>query len=169
MNKKLLAVAVAGALAAPGLALAQSSVTISGIFKISLDNIRIGSPAAARLGQNTSETRVADDSSRIIFNVTEDLGGGLAAIAQLDNRFQPDTGGIAASGNTWVGLRSKAMGTLTLGRNDLHYFGRESNLTVRGSLKGDSISILSYMQDGTFPPAPCRTAWPASASCPSAP
>src|SRR3954466_10577020 len=46
MKKKLLAVAVAGALAAPGLALAQSSVTISGIFKMSLDNVRIGSPTA---------------------------------------------------------------------------------------------------------------------------
>lgn len=157
MNKKLLAVAVAGALAAPGFALAQSSVTISGIFKISLDNIRIGSPGAARLGQNTSETRVADDSSRIIFNVTEDLGGGLAAIAQMDVRFQPDTGGIAANGNTFVGLRSKSMGTLTMGRNDLHYFGRESNLTVRGSLKGDSISILSYMQDGTAIAGATRT------------
>ena len=41
MNKKLLVVAVAGALAAPGVALAQSSVTISGIFKASLENIRM--------------------------------------------------------------------------------------------------------------------------------
>ena len=40
MNKKLMAVAVAGALAAPGVAFAQaSSVTISGIFKVGADNI----------------------------------------------------------------------------------------------------------------------------------
>jgi len=161
MNKKLLAVAVAGALAAPGLALAQSSVTISGVFKISLDNVRINSPAASRAGQNTNETRVADDSSRIIFNVTEDLGGGLAAIMQLDVRVPLDTGGaggvFAGNGNTWVGLKSKSLGSLTLGRNDLHYFGRESNLTVRGSLKGDSISLLSYMQDGTAIAGATRT------------
>ena len=65
MNKKLLVVAVAGALAAPGLAMAQSSVTISGIFKASLENIKIGAPAAARAGLNTTENRIADDSSRI--------------------------------------------------------------------------------------------------------
>ena len=80
MNKKLLVVAVAGALAAPGVALAQSSVTISGIFKVSLENIRLSGISAARTtaGTNTSENRVADDSSRILFNVVEDLGGGLA-------------------------------------------------------------------------------------------
>ena len=39
MNKKLMAVAVASALAAPGLALAQSSVTISGYVKVGLDNV----------------------------------------------------------------------------------------------------------------------------------
>ena len=36
MNKKLMAVAVAGALAAPGLALAQASVTISGFVKVAV-------------------------------------------------------------------------------------------------------------------------------------
>ena len=76
MNKKLLVVAVAGALAAPGVALAQSSVTISGIFKVSLENIRIGSKVALT---NSSENRIADDSSRILFNVVEDLGGGMKA------------------------------------------------------------------------------------------
>ena len=158
MNKKLLAVAVAGALAAPGIALAQSSVTISGVFKISLDNIRIGSPAAGRpAGSNTSETRVVDVSSRLIFNIPEDLGGGLAAIAQLDVRVPLDTGALTGTGNDFVGLRSKSLGTLTLGRNDLHYFGRESNLTVRGSLKGDSISLLAFMQDGTAIAGATRT------------
>ncbi|MEO7157049.1 MAG: porin, partial [Vicinamibacterales bacterium] len=144
MKKKLLAVAVAGALAAPGLALAQSSVTISGIFKVSLDNQRIGSPVAARAGTNTSETRIADDSSRVIFNVVEDLGGGLQAIAQLDWRIQFDQGQDAISGNNHVGLRSKSMGRIFVGRQDLHYFNRESNLTdLAGSLKADSISLLA--------------------------
>ena len=76
MNKKLLAVAVAGALAAPGLAMAQSSVTISGILKGSFDNFGISNAATSRTG-NLSEMRVSDHSSRIIFNVTVDLGGGM--------------------------------------------------------------------------------------------
>ncbi len=151
MKKKLLAVAVAGALAAPGLALAQSSVTISGIFKTSLENISIGSPSAARaVGAKNKENRLADDSSRIIFNVVEDLGGGLAAVGQIDIRFNSETGaGMTHSGNTHVGLRSKSMGRIIFGRQDVHYGGRESNMTdLAGSLGSDSISILSFAGGG---------------------
>ena len=146
MKKKLLAVAVAGALAAPGLALAQSSVTISGIFKVSLDNQRIGS--YTRAGRN-SENRIADDSSRVLFNVVEDLGGGLQAIAQLDWRIVFDQGADNIGGNNHVGLRSKTLGRIFVGRQDLHYFNRESNLTdLAGSLKADSISLLAYAGGG---------------------
>ena len=151
MNKKLLVVAVAGALAAPGLALAQSSVTISGIFKASLENLRIGSPNAPRAGLNTTENRVADDSSRIIFNVVEDLGGGLQAIGQADLRMPIASGNfIAMSGNTHVGLRSASLGRIFVGRQDVHYGNTESSLSaLAGDLRGDSISLQAYMRDGT--------------------
>lgn len=138
MNKKLMVVAVAGALAAPGLAFAQaSSVTISGKFSVGLDQVSYsratptttGVAQATRLG-NQSETRVSDNSSRIIFGIREDLGNGLAAVAQLDQRFNPATlgsptgtayAGVTGGGNTWVGLQSKSWGKLTFGRHDLHY------------------------------------------------
>jgi GBP family porin len=150
MKKKLLAVAVAGALAAPGVALAQSSVTISGIFKVSLENLRIGSPAAGRAGLNTTENRVADDSSRILFNVVEDLGGGLQAIGQVDLRIPMASGNlVGASGNTHVGLRSASLGRVIIGRQDVHYGNTESDLTVlAGDLRADSISLLAYMANG---------------------
>lgn len=149
MKKKLLAVAVAGALAAPGVAMAQSSVTISGIFKTSLESIKIGSPGVARAGLNTSESRLADDSSRILFNVKEDLGGGLAAIGQIDMRFNLESGALAASGNTHVGLDSKSLGKFIVGRQDLHYYNRESNLTnLAGSLRADSVSLLAFAGGG---------------------
>lgn len=150
MKKKLLAVAVAGALAAPGLAMAQSSVTISGIFKASLENIRIGSKVAAT---NATESRIADDSSRIIFNVKEDLGGGLAAIGQIDVRFNISSGvagSTAASGNTHVGLLSNSLGKFIVGRQDVHYFNNESSLTaLAGDLRADSISLMSSAGGGT--------------------
>jgi len=151
MNKKLLAVAVAGALAAPGVALAQSSVTISGFIKMSVESLKIGSAAAARAGLNTSQGRLVDDSSRIQFNVVEDLGGGLRAIAQIDWRIAPDSGFESATsggafGNNHVGLQSKAWGRLFVGRQDLHYGLRESYLTVKGDLKADSISLISFIQ-----------------------
>jgi predicted porin len=145
MNKKLLAVAVAGALAAPGIALAQSSVTISGNLKMSLQQYKLSNASAARAGQNTSQSLVHDDSSRIIFNMTEDLGGGLQAIGQVDIRVTMDGGADNANGNNHVGLRSKSWGRVFFGRQDVHYFGRESDLTVKNDLQSDSISLLAFV------------------------
>ena len=145
MNKKLLAVAVAGVLAAPAAAFAQSSVTISGFLKMGLDNIRIKNPTPSP----SSESRVQDDSSRIIFNVTEDLGGGLQAIAQIDWRVTPDVGADAIGGNNHVGFRSKTWGRILFGRQDIHYFNTESSISGKNSLKADPISIIAFMQSGT--------------------
>ena len=152
MNKKLMAVAVAGALAAPGVAFAQaSSVTISGFFKVGWESLSYGNAASTRL--NSSQYRVVDNSSRIIFNSVEDLGNGLAAIGQLDVRFAPDqaTGSATytnpiGSGNTFVGLRSKTMGTLTVGRWDLHYGKGPSEMTRgAGALQASDVSLFDYI------------------------
>jgi predicted porin len=168
MNKKLLAVAVAGALAAPGVALAQ--VTISGLFKVGIENLSYGNPAAAvtQANQGTAtavpsltgrvndgQIRIVDNSSRIIFGLNEDLGGGLAGIAQLDVRFAPDQpSGIQASnpfgtGNTWVGLRSNSWGAITMGRWDLHYGKQPDEIASKaGALEAWSTALMDYMQYG---------------------
>jgi predicted porin len=161
MNKKLLAVAVAGALAVPALAFAQSSVTISGVLKVGVDNLSIGNAAAARNGKNTSEMRVTDNSSRIIFGMNEDLGNGLAGIGQVDVRFSTDiaangyatsptnVGGttMSAGGNTWVGLRSKTMGSVVFGRADLHYglFELNDMAAKAGALMATTVSLFDYI------------------------
>jgi len=153
MNKKLLAVAVAGALAAPGAAMAQ--VTISGVFKVGVSNISMGGTVTPGRA-NDSQMRVDDNSSRILFNVTEDLGGGLAAIGQLDVRFAPDQAGAApannpiGSGNTYVGLRSTSWGTVSLGRWDLHYGNQPDDLPSKaGALMGAATSLMDYQGAGT--------------------
>jgi len=89
--------------------------------------------AAAPAASYHYETRVSDQSSRIIFSGTQDLGGGTRAWFQLDSRFQSDVGGstqtntaattginLWAGGNTGVGLAGD-WGKLTIGRWDLHY------------------------------------------------
>jgi predicted porin len=165
MNKKIAAVAVAGLFAAPVAALAQSSVTISGILKTSFENLNInnyaGSPnltGVAGTGRGVSSGKnsqygLTDDSSRIIFNVREDLGGGLAAIGQLDIRVKLDDRGNSAatnpaniiSGNSHVGLQSNSWGRIIFGRQDLHYGNTSSNMTSKAnSLRSDPISLLAY-------------------------
>src|SRR5262249_32968493 len=113
-----------------------------GVIKMSVEGYSIGNYSRAG---NKSQTLLADDSSRIIFNMTEDLGGGLQAVAQIDWRIVPDTGADSIAGNSHIGLRSKSWGRIIMGRQDVHYFGRESDLTVRNDLKTDSISLLAFV------------------------
>lgn len=167
MKKKLLAVAVAGALAAPVAAFAQSSVTISGIFKASVDHQKISGVNAARTG-NTSETRVTDQSSRIIFNVVEDMGGGLQAVGQFDLRFSLDsqnrinaapaaagtyldaTPNPVSGGNNHIGLVSKAWGAVRFGRQDVHYGHSGDNLANKGALWAHNSALFdSVARPGT--------------------
>ncbi len=136
MNKRLLAVAVAGALAAPAAALAQSSVTISGNVRISVDNLRVSQAVAART--TTSEGRLNDESSSIIFSVREDLGGGLRAIVQADWKPNFDSSADALSGESYVGLSSNQWGRLTFGRHNFHFF----KAPYDGYGKGGSLKIV---------------------------
>ena len=151
MKKTLVALA---ALAATG---AYAQVTISGYFGGSYDNVTITNTTRAG---NKSENRISDHSSRVVFNATEDLGGGLSAIGQFDLRFKLDATariqaetasaftptGLAAntatvtgtgpltnptvdpvsSGANWVGLASKTMGTVRMGRGDFYYIDTPS-------------------------------------------
>jgi predicted porin len=146
MNKKLLAVAIAGVLAAPATALAQ--VTISGTFKVGIDQYKIKNPVVART--QTSEMRITDNSSRVIIGVTEDLGGGMAAIGQWDIRAPMDSASLMSnSGNTWVGLRSNSWGSLTLGRHDLHYGSQPDDIAAKaGALMAASVSLMDYAGGG---------------------
>jgi predicted porin len=157
MNKKIAAVAVAGLFAAPAVALAQSSVTISGVLKAGFENLKLSDFSSLRTGANTNSSQygVVDDSSRIIFNIREDLGGGLAAIGQLDVRVKPDdTQGAAqpngniVQGNSHVGLQSKSWGRVFFGRQDLHYFNTSGNISGKNSLRADSISLLAFGGSG---------------------
>jgi predicted porin len=146
MQKKIIAAAVAGLLAVP--AFAQSNVTISGSVWAGYESYKL-SGATVAVARDT-EDRVSDQSSRIIFSGTEDLGGGLKAWFQLDNRFGTDLGGFAASGNTGVGLMG-GWGKFTIGRWDVHYNeGAASAHNSRAqSLQGITLFGLMSQNNGT--------------------
>ena len=154
MQKKLLAVAVAGALALPGAALAASSVTITGFFKVSFASIKVSpqpppGSAPGTAGGRNSQDRVQDESSRIYFRVVEDLGGGLQALGQVDMRFTNDQGALSAAGANWVGLRSKSWGSIKAGRADIHYIYTEDQTYSRGgTLKAVNTSIIGFSNSG---------------------
>jgi predicted porin len=106
--KKQIALGLLAAAAAGG-AFAQSSVTIYGRLNLTVESIKRGD--ADRVGE------VVDNSSRIGFKGTEDLGGGLKAGFQIEHGFDASTG--QASSTFWgrqaeVNL-SGGFGTVRLG------------------------------------------------------
>ena len=81
MNKKLVAVAVAGLLAAPLAAQAQNAnVTLYGRLNLDFEIVNGRQPD----GTNPNVTRLSSNSSRLGVRGTEALGGGLNAIFQIE-------------------------------------------------------------------------------------
>ena len=110
MNKKLMAVAVAGALAAPAAVFAQASnVQIYGKLNLGLDNYSATGSAAGAAGDFKSRYRVYDSSSRLGFRGTEDLGGGLKAVFLMESGVAVDTG----TATTQSGGATPTAGTLS--------------------------------------------------------
>ena len=105
MQKKLMAVAVAGALAAPAVALAQSStVQVFGTFYVEYAYIDQGTFAA---GERQSVDILQTPGSEIGFKGEEKLGGGLSAWFQCTNTADPR--GMSADGPGWC-TRNSALG-----------------------------------------------------------
>jgi predicted porin len=133
MQKKVMALAVAGALAAPAAALAQASnVQIYGRANLGVDNYQAtGSSTGA--GEFKSRMRVFDQGSRLGVRGSEDLGGGLKALFQIESGVNIDSGtsttqagsanasaGTFASRDSYVGLEG-GFGRVTLGRQNAWY------------------------------------------------
>lgn len=140
MQKKVLAAVIGGLLVAPAVFADSANVVISGRISGGFESYKLSGGTNA--GGYNNELRVSDQSSSVIFSGSEDLGGGLKGIFQVDNRFSLDLGAFAASGNTFVGL-SGGFGRIVLGRHDLHY--HESN--VAGGI-AKSGSLQSWLAPG---------------------
>jgi predicted porin len=115
MNKKLIALAIAGASLAPA-AMAQTAnpVTLYGRVYVTFESVEAkggASPVARR-------NRVSDQSSLLGVRGTEDLGAGLKAFFQLETGFKPDQNDTRfAARNSGVGLQG-GWGSVLLGRWD---------------------------------------------------
>lgn len=120
MNKKLIALAVAGACVAPTvMAQTANPVTLYGRAYVTLENVK---------ASGVSERwRVEDNSSLFGIRGTEDLGGGLKAFFQFETQFRLDSQTAAQGGastfaarNSGVGLQG-GWGSFLMGRWDSPY------------------------------------------------
>jgi len=97
MNKKLMALAVAGALGAPAAALAQN-YQIYGRATLGVDQYEAKGATAGSGSDYTKRTRVFDNGSRVGFRGTEDLGGGLQAVFLIETGVNIDNGSTTGQG-----------------------------------------------------------------------
>ena len=108
MNKKVMALAVAGVLAAPAAFAQSSNVQLYGRANLGVDYWKAGG-ATDPNAQYDGRVRVFDNSSRVGLRGTEDLGNGLKAIFQIETGVNMDNGsnvGQSGAQNTSSGMAS---------------------------------------------------------------
>lgn len=108
MQKKIIALAVAGLVS--GAAFAQTNVTVYGIADVSY-----GYFSKSHRPNVKSVSAISDgfqDASRVGFKGTEDLGNGLKAFFQLEQRFHLDTTANSADNSTGLGQRNSNVGLM---------------------------------------------------------
>jgi predicted porin len=121
MNKKLIALAVAGAIYAPTV-MAQSAnpVTLYGRMWLMAESVKAdgGATGAAQIA---NRMRISDQSSLFGIRGTEDIGGGVKACFQLETAFKLDQNDTTfAARNSGVGLQA-GWGSVLMGRWDTPY------------------------------------------------
>lgn len=171
MKKSLIALAVAGTMVAPAAMADTSNVNVYGEANVSIDMVKSGETALT--GGSVSANQVTSNESHIGFKGSEDLGGGVSAIFQIETEINYDSGptdneddgedtvdGIGDR-NTFAGLKSDAAGSLTLGRRDTPYkmatrgldlfadgIADNRSLMVDGGRPNDSINYMSPTMGG---------------------
>lgn len=121
MNKKLMALAIAGALAVPAAAFAQTSnVQIYGRLNLGFDNYSATGATNGSAFDFKSRNRVYDAGSRLGFSGSEDLGNGLKALFLVESGVNVDNGsttGQSGTVNPYSGYLSSRIGYIGLQGN----------------------------------------------------
>jgi predicted porin len=114
MKKSLLALAVAAAL--PAVAHAQTNIVLNGSIDQSLEYY---DPDINGVDSDFRVTNGVWSGSRFAISGTEELGGGLKGIFNIEHRLDPDTGTVTTGkfwhGQAWVGLQG-GFGAIRMGR-----------------------------------------------------
>ena len=135
MKKTVLAFAVAAAMGVP--AVAAADTTLYGRFHVSVD--RVDTDAAG----SSSDNKLTSRASRIGVRGSEDLGGGLRGVFQMEASMNPVDGGDELAGrDTFVGLAGD-FGAVHLGNTNNVYERIIGNVQTFGDSALDARNILS--------------------------
>ncbi len=141
-------VLVGGAVfALTGVAQAQSGVTLYGIADAAIDYVRASGASQGGAADQSGVTRLTSQGSYWGIRGSEDLGGGLGAVFQLEGNYSIDSGSASTpffNRDTFVGLRHRDVGTVTLGINttSVRALGNALDLTPGGNTGIGAIQSL---------------------------
>ncbi len=171
MNKKLIALVIAGLVSMPALA-DTSNVTLYGTLNAGVDNAsNVGGTTANQTTNNAG--RVSDYGSYFGLKGSEDVGSGTSAIWQIEQGVAVNGGNGTQSGglngggangnspfgsnqfnnqrNTFVGLSNQAAGTVLVGIHDTPYKMATANMDPFADTLGDYNGLVgSFSQAGSY-------------------
>ena len=152
MQKKLIAIAVAGALA-PAAAMAQSTVEIYGRANLGVDSWQ-ATGATDPTGNAKSRLRVFDFGSRLGFRVNESLGGGMRAFVVMETGVNIDSGsgnGQSGSPNASTGFWASRDSYAGIGGDwgDVR-FGRQSPFYSNGIIMQAGSNYINQAADSMW-------------------
>lgn len=178
MQKKLIALAIATAFSAPAFA-DTANISFYGTVDVSYDMVTTGDGVTTANGatavSGVSKQVVSSNVSKFGFKGSEELGGGLVAVWQIEQQINIDdssntcaattvpagapaavtvpackaNNGIFATRNTFAGLKSD-FGTVLMGRHDTPYKISTRKLDVFGDNIADNRALLGNKSQAGF-------------------
>lgn len=137
MQKKLLSLAIASALALPGAAMADiKNVEVYGKFHASWDYVDNDAT-----GDDTDDNTGAFRNSRLGFKGEEKISGDLKGIWQIETELDTHHNQMQFR-NTFVGLKGDKWGTFFFGKHDTPYKMATANLDIFSDTIADYNNII---------------------------
>jgi len=158
MQKKLIVLAVSGALGVPLAAFAQSNISIYGRANLGLDRYSATGSSSGG-GDFASRMRIFDSGSRLGFRASENLGGGMEAYFQLETGVNWDSGnnfgqsgtnnaastGFPASRDSFLGLKA-GWGEISFGRQSIFWANGLNAQTGANYINASADGLLTGVQ-----------------------
>ena len=153
MKKTLIALAALGAMA--GAAQAQSTVTIYGLLDANIGSYKTNQVSGAAIS-GLSQAKIDSgglNGSRWGIRFSEDIGGGMAVIGNLESGINLDAGSSAQGGLLFgrranVGI-SSGFGTVTIGRNSSSYDDVSADHAMMGATLFDPSNTNNGLSTAT--------------------
>jgi predicted porin len=159
MNKKIIAMALAGAFLTP---LAMADVTLYGFISAAMEGASASNDNSSATNTYPGRAKISDQNSRIGFKGNEDLGNGTKTIWQVESSLKNfeqggtnDKGESATFGtrNTFIGLSDSTYGQALMGYYDSAYkrytnVGANVMADTTADTMGDSGGVLNVVNRG---------------------